>query len=171
MARAAVLMTDMFRALAAANDDYPTGQTIDVIRSSPEAEAIVDAVAVLAASRERQRPFGPTPELVKRFAHEKRGMLLTIAGRYEEADAAFAAAYDRTRNEPRGRVKVRAARILANYLAALRDGKDTAPMLRATRAIAEDAKRHNFDDIAGWAHQNVDAMSARSRAVRVYEML
>lgn len=170
---AAILMTEVHRLLARANDDYAAGKTLDLLQPSPHAAEVLEELRPFtgADAADPRFDFGPTPTLIARFYHERRGILATIEGRYSDAEEAYAVAADAAANEPRGAIKVDGNRALAQYLAALDAGSEIEAQQERTRRVLSIATERELDDLAAWASHNVAAMERRSRAVLLYEML
>jgi hypothetical protein len=168
---AAILMTELYRALFEANDGYGTGTTLDVLRPAPGAARILDELRPVAEGPASDFAFGPDPPLIGRFLHEKSGVLLTIEGDYPAAISAFDAAIAFTADEPRGKVKVQLGKVLAEYLGAGPDEAGDPGYADRTQQLAADADAIEQNDIADIARSNAAEMRAGSRRVSLYEML
>ena len=171
---AAVMMSTVFVILAQDNDDYPAGTTLDVLRPSPDALdllAELEPFTVGEGSGFRVGPRSPNPALIARFVHEKRGFLLLLAQRYDEAQASYRRAATAALGSPRGELKVAAGAALVEYLSHLDGGGDLRESLAATRAALEQARAQHEDDIATTAGHNAAVIAAGGRDLRAYEIL
>ncbi|MEJ7783381.1 MAG: hypothetical protein WKF96_01170 [Solirubrobacteraceae bacterium] len=168
---AAILMTELYRALFEANDGYPDGKTLDVLRPAPDAARVLDELRPVAAGPASGFPFGPDPALIARFLHEKTGVVLMIEGDYAAAVSAFEAAIAFAAGEPRGKVKVELGKVLAEYLAAAPTGADAAQYADRTDQLAAEADAIGQNDIAEIARAKEAGMRAGSRGLSLYEML
>lgn len=168
----AVMMTEMFRALSLHNDHYPDGRTIDVIKPSRDAMSVLDELPPFGdGDGDGSRSAGPDPAMISRFHHEKRGFLLMLERRWDEALASYTRALDFVAADPRGDVKVRAGRALVAYLADLEAGGDGREAAEETARLVHVAKGIGAKDVEKAAEANVSAMRRGSRALEPYEML
>jgi hypothetical protein len=168
---AAVMMTELYRVLELANDGYSRGRTLDVLRSSAAAHAVLDELPALAEADMSGFPFGPDPSLIHRFVAEKRGLLYCLERDYERAADCYARALLVAEGDPRGLVKVRAGALLAEYLEARGIGTADPGFAERTKAISTEATLAGQDDVAGWAAGNARAIKAGSPELVPYEML
>ena len=168
---AAIQMTELYRALFEANDGYPDGMTLDVLKPAADATRVLEELRPVADGPASDFGFGPNPALIARFLHEKTAALRTIEGDYAAAVAAFGAASEFAADEPRGKVKVALGRALAEYLGAATTDADVTPFSDRTAKLAAEADALGQNDIAAIARANADAMRAGSRRLSLYEML
>lgn len=171
-----LLMGDAFVELARANDDYRAGRTLDVLRSSATALAVIDEVERIAYGEPSGfglGPGSPTQPVLRRLAHEKRGFLLLIAGDLEAARTSYDRAYEAAGTHPRGRVKVTLGRLLVDYVAAADAADPTARLQLAddTERWGREAGAVGAADIAEVAEANAPVMRAGDRALLGYEIL
>jgi hypothetical protein len=166
----ALIMSEAFRVLSAANDDYEQGRTIDVIRPSAQAYDMLQELGHIAAYPASGHDFGPTPDVIRRFWHEKSGFMLCVADDLAAAAARYALAFETAQGNVRGALKVRAGALLVDYLIDLSGGGDGAAQAEETAGIAERAA-DDQPDVARDAQRNAAVMRERGRALQPYEML
>lgn len=168
----AQIMSEAFRQLAFANDEFARGRTLDRIDPSPEAEAIMAEVSLfLDAERPSRRGFGPHQALLRRWIPEKTAFLLLVAGRYDEAIARFEEAAAAAGDNVRGGLRVRAGLAQARYLRALDAGQETTAFAEETAAVAREAEAANEPDVARDTTTNAEVMRRRGRDLVPYEIL
>jgi hypothetical protein len=113
---------------------------------------------------------GPSPSVLRRLYHEKRGFLLFLLGRYSEAERAYTRAARFCDEDERGRLKVIGGRALVRYL---RDpsgvGRDRA--LRETTQIIEQARAGSWLDVLEPAITNHRRIKRGSANLVPYETL
>lgn len=168
---AAVIMSNTYRLLAMANDDYVKGVTFDVLQPAPEAALVLADLIPIAEGPGRGFDFGPNPELVARFVYEKSGFLLTIERRWEEAAAAYDRALDYVTHEPRGQVKVPLGRAVVTYLSERDAGRDGLDAAAVTERLAADPRTLAHRDLSELATTNLDRMRQGRLDLVPYEIL
>lgn len=169
-----LVITEAFRALRRENDDYPHGQTLDVLRPSETAERILDELQVLLAVPGDDPDLGhtaPTRPILRRFWHEKRGFFLLLSGRLADARESYRRAAEEVGEQRRGQIKVALGISLVDYIEALDAGADTSPAREATERLWREAADAGLLDLVGTAERNVGEMTMRGRGVSPYEIL
>lgn len=168
---AAVIMSNAFRLLAIANDDFVDGETFDVLRPAPEAVQVLEELLPFTEGPGRGFTCGPTPELIARFVHEKSGFLLAVERRWEEALAAYDRALKYVALEPRGQVKVQLGRAAVSYLSERDAGRDGKEAVRLTEQLAADPRTLEHEDLTGTAQTNLKRMREGRLDLVPYEIL
>lgn len=171
---AAIFMGRAFSVLALENSEYVNGATLDVVHGSLNALAIIDELEPFAQAPGSGISVGkrsPSPALIKRFLHEKRGFLLLLLKRYEEARASYSRAAEAALGSSRGELKVRAGAALVEYLDALASGSDVTTPTNATAEVHARARDSGEIDIERTAMQNVQVMRNLATNLRAYEIL
>lgn len=169
-----LVVSEAFRALSRENDDYPHGQTLDVLRPSETAERILDELEVVLAAPGDDPDLGhtaPTRAILRRFLHEKRGLLLLLSGRSADARECYRLAAEEVGEQRRGRIKVALGTSLLDYVEALDAGADTSPAREATERLGREAADAGLRDLAATAERNVAEMAVEGRRVSPYEIL
>jgi hypothetical protein len=176
---ASVVMTNAFRLLAIANDNYPQGRSYDVLHPAPEAVKVLEALRPFAIGPGSGFDVGPTPALVARFIDEKSGFLLTLEKRWDEAEAAYdralaqVAADPDASGDPHGKLRVQLGRELVRYLRESASGGDGRAAAAATAQLVKDNEEllkghHRLSEIAGG---NASRMLSGRADVLPYELL
>jgi hypothetical protein len=168
---AAIMMTDIYPMLAVANDGYPDGTTLDVLRPCAAAVAVLDELVRFSSPPGSGHPVGPGPTLIARFVSEKTGLLLLIEGRFDEAEACYLRALHHAGSDSRGKGKVRAGLELVRYLRDLDAGGSGQVAADATAVIAAELAGGRHPDMAQIAATNAERMRSGRRDVLAYEIL
>ena len=169
---AALVMSDAFRILGMANNNYPGGHKLDVVHGDAQALAVIEELEVLLSVPDRvDVPFGPNPRLVRRWHCEKRAFLLLVSRRYDEALAWYDAAAQHVEQGSRGSIRVQLGREQTRYLAAPAQGRDGTEPTAVTGELAAVAAAALQADIARLAGQNHELMLAGRVDLLPYEML
>ena len=162
---AALAMGEAFRMLAVANEDFPRGRTLDVIKPVPAAVAALEELSVYLTAPDsgiRLGPMAPTRAVVERFLHEKGGFLRLVQGDIAGARSSYAAAAQAAAGQPRGEVKVALGAALVEYVAGAGDPEPTRQLLPSAE---------QWPDLATTARHNVAVMEAGGDDVLGYEIL
>lgn len=166
---ASVVMGRALTVLSLENADYAQGKNLDVIRGSHVALDVLDELEVFlraVPSGISVGPRSPSPKLLDRFLHEKRGFLLLVLGRLDEAMESYTKAAVFADGDPRGAVKVRLGRALVDYTAGARE-----VALADTRAAVEEARAAGQTDLVKTGESNVSVMERDGVDLRPYEIL
>ncbi len=168
------MMGEAFQALAIANDNYPQGKMLDVIKPSAEAEAILRELAPFTTEPGSGISVGassPTPALIARFMHEKGGFLQLVARRFDEARESYRLAFKAAGESRRGQLKVTAGLALVDYLADLAVGGQGSEATAATEQMIEGAKAARQADLVDDGRWNLAVMREGRQGLKPYEIL
>ena len=173
--QAILIMSDAFSLLALANDGYPTGRTLDVLRPSPDARAVLmeclTALPDELSGSLAPGPTAPTVRSVRRMVEEKSGFLLLLEGDHAASLAAYARAAGWARGHIRGELKVRLGESLAHYLAANATGSAADSAIVGTKRLRKEVEERGIADLAAIARHNEAVMMSGGRALLPYEIL
>ncbi|ABM16757.1 hypothetical protein [Mycolicibacterium vanbaalenii] len=169
------IMSDALVELARANDDYPQGQFLDVMVPAPSALAVLDEIepfTVGDGSGINLSRSSPSPALLARFLHEKRGFFLLVGGDYSAALESYRRALDLPDLNLRGHLKVRLGIALVEYVSAVKSGEhvDGHP----TSALVAEAEASNdvgLTDLINIGRFNAGEIDAGTLRVKPYEVL
>ena len=171
---AALMMSSAFITLAGANDGYPNGHTLDHVRPSEEGLRILDELEPFADGPGSGIQVGldsPTPLLIARFLHEKRGFFELLFKHYDAARASYARAAEVAKGSRRGEIRVRAGLALVDYVSELDAGGTGKAAADDTEAVLGAAEAAEQDDIVRDAAHNLAVMRAGGRNLTSYEIL
>jgi tetratricopeptide (TPR) repeat protein len=165
------IMARAFVDLSMTNSDYADGRTLDVIAGSIEALSMFDEIELFLRMPSSGISVGersPSKAGLERFFHEKRGFLLVVLGRLEEARESYdrAIAVATAAGNRRGIVKSRMGRALVDYLAG-----DTEGAARVTADGVAEASSTGHPDLVDIGTHNVAVMGRGGRDLRPYEIL
>lgn len=166
-----VAMGRAFVALAQVNNDYPGGQTIDVIEGSMSAVDILDELKPflqVPPSGISVGPRSPSQSVLARFLHEKRGFLLLLLRLLDEARESYEQAAVAAQGNARGAVKVRLGRALVEYVAGEHQlaVAETKAAVREARELGRDG-----EDLVEIGAYNISVMETDGSNLRPYEIL
>lgn len=167
-----ILMGIAFQELDQVNDHYRDGQTLDAIRPSKAALAIMDELERFTHGRSSGFDLGPrspTQAVVRRFYFEKRGLLLLLDGDYDAARNSYMKALEAAAGNVRGEIKVNLGLALVHYLAAGAQADTFAS--EATAKLGNTAQDAGHLDLASLAAANSKVMLIGGRGVQAYEIL
>ena len=171
---AAVFMGRAFSVLARDNSDYPKGVFLDAINGSLNALSVIDELEPFAKAPGSGVSVGtrsPSPALIERFLYEKRGFLLMLLKRFDEARESYKQAAEVAVGNARGELKVRAGAALVDYLDAVNTDNDATKATGETIKVLELAREAGETDIERTAAHNVEVMLAAAKNLLAYEIL
>lgn len=167
---AILIISDAFSLLAQANDDYPVGRTLDVLRPAPEARAIIEAALTALPEGDDETPppgpTAPTRRSVRRMVAEKTGFLLLLEADLDAARDSYTRASEWAEGRARDEVKVALGLALVEHLA----GTDPSAPVR-TAWLAGRAAELGIVDLSTAAEHNARMMTTGRTALRAYEIL
>ena len=167
-----IIMSEAFTELSRANRFYQAGRTIDVLITSPTALAMLDEMARFTegpGSGFELAGRSPSQASLRRLYPEKRGFLLLLGEDFQASRASYEVALAAAANE-RGKVKVRLALLLVDYLGELAEGMPTSGG-NETRRLGEQAAMVASSDLTEIAEHNAKVMDAGGRSLMPYEIL
>lgn len=171
---AATFMSQAFVVLARLNRGYPHGRTLDVIQGSTEPLLMLDELVpftVRPGSRVSVSERSPSPQLIERFLHEKRGFFELLLKRFDDARSSYDHAAIAARGSARGEIKVGAGRALVDYVAAHATDFDRAPAVAQTAELLAAAERLGEHDLVAQATDNLAEMRNDGTRLVPYELL
>lgn len=169
------IMSDALVELARVNDDYPQGQFLDVMKPAPSALAILEEIepfTVGTGSGINLSRSSPSPALLARFLHEKRGFFLLVSGDYLGSLESYRRALELPDLNLRGRFKVRLGIALVEYASAV--GKGEPADGQSTWALvteAEAAGDVGLTDLVNIGRANAAEMDLGTMRLKPYEVL
>lgn len=166
---AAVMMGTAFAILGDANQGYSRGRSLDVIVGSPEALAVFDELEPFTTGPGSGISVGdrsPTPSLIERFLHEKRGFMLLTLREFDAARASYEKAARVAVGSARGALRVRLGALLVDYVAG-----SSAGAVSAQADLVEAAAELGHRDLLTLSQHNLSVMSEGGANVLSYEML
>lgn len=162
------MMADAFTELAERNDDYAEGRTLDVLKPSDVALTALDEVERIAygePSGHALGPSSPSPAVLRRLVHEKRGFLLLLASDHAAALAAYDRALEEAGDHTCGQVKVGLGQLLVEYVAAA-DSPARAEIADHTEHLGREASLLGNADISEIAERNAASMRSGIACLR-----